>query len=218
MNILGKFFSRKIASFRVEFNSDFEINSIVSVIESGSFDKAYHAWVWSLYYAKTLYILGNGTISEGLKSHLEKWAEPLAAGLGFPLQMSEEMGLQVLDKEMQLTDKILKTDGDVYLLEVYQKKNNWPYIQTSQSTRGFQNRLAYSVLALGQHFINKNRDFIREIPLHILSMRKYYREMRSFTDMKSTLEAPVFAIKESMGMFDDLSKELEKLERELDDK
>lgn len=172
---------------------------------------------YGVFIMQRFYILGKGEISKGLMNHLEKWAEPLAATLGFP-EASAEMGLQVLDKEMQLTDKILKTtDDDVYLLVVYQKKDNWPYIQTSQSTKGFQNRLAYSVLALGQHFINKNREFIREVPLHILAMRKYYRDMRSFTDVKSTFEAPAFAIKESMEIFDDLGKELEQLERELDE-
>jgi hypothetical protein len=216
MSILHKLFSNKVASFRFEFDHEFEATSIVSIIESGSLETAYCAWVWSLYYAKILYVLGKSEISTGLMNHLGKWAEPLAAALGFPVALAEEMGLQVLDKEMQITDKILKTDGDVYLLEVYQK-NNWPYIQTSQSTSGFQNRLAYSVLVLGQYFIKKNREFIRELPLHILSMKKYYREVRPFTEMKSTLEAPAFAIKKSMEMFDDLGKELEQLEKELDE-
>ena len=215
MSMLRKLFSKKIASFRFEFDHNFESTSIVSITESGSLDIAYCAWVWSLYYAKVLYILGKGEISVGLMNQLEKWAEPLAAALGFPDAV--EMGLQVLDKEMQLTDKILKTESDVYLLKVYQKKNNWPHIQTSQSTRGFQNRMAYSVIALGQYFINKNREFIREMPLHILSMRKYYREMRSFTELKSTLEAPAFAIKKSIEMFDELGEELERLEKELDE-
>ena len=106
---------------------------------------------------------------------------------------------------------------DKYLLEVFQKKNDWPYIQTFQSSDGYQNRLAYSVIVLGQYFLNKNKEFAREMALAVLSMRKYYKEKRPFTDRKSTIEAPAYAIKESMEMFGELSKELDKIEKESND-
>lgn len=217
MGLLGTLFSSKICTFRFTFDASFETNSTVSIDENGKIDESYRAWVWSLYYAKILYVLGSNPISEGLNNHLEKWAEPLAAGLAFPLQFAEEMNLLILDGELGLTSKPMTTGQDKYLLEVFQKKNDWPYIQTFQSSDGYQNRLAYTVIVLGQYFLNKNKDFTREMALAVLSMRKYYKEKRPFTGVKSTIEAPAYAIKESMEMFDELSKKLDKIEKELDD-
>lgn len=76
------------------------------------------------------------------------------------------------------------------------------------------NQFAYSAIALGQHFINKNSDFAREMALAVLSMRKYYKENRPFTDMKSTIEAPAYAIRKSTEIFAEFSEEIEKMEKE----
>lgn len=217
MAILDKILGKEVATFSFEFDPDFESNSTMAVRESGLLDQAYYNWVWSLYYVKTLYTLGNSTISVGLKDCLEQWAERLAPGMGFPLQVSEEMGLCTLDKELRLVNELRNPDKDVYLLGVLQRQNKWPYIKTSQSGKAYQNRFACSVIGLGQYFINKNTDFTRELPLHILSARKYYRENRPFTDIKSTTEAPAFVIRESMKIWDHLGKELDAIEKELDE-
>lgn len=217
MGLLGTLFSNKICTFRFTFDSSFETNSTVSIDENGKIDEGYRVWVWSLYYAKILYILDSNPISEGLKNQLEKWAEPLAAGLAFPLQFAEEMNLLILDGGLRLTSKPMTTSQDKYPLEVFQKKNDWPYIKTFQPSDGYQNRWAYTVIVLGQYFLNKNKDFAREMALAVLSMRKYYKEKRPFTDIKNTVEAPAYAIKQSMEMYDKLSKELDKIEKELDD-
>lgn len=215
---LEKLFAKKLSTLKFEFDRNFEANSSVSIIENEPLDKIHYSWVWSLYYAKTLYILGSGKLSEGLKTHFEQWAEPLAAGLAFPLQFSEDMDLLVLDRELKLTDKISNPDKDIYLLEVFQKQDYRPFIQTFQPINGFQNRLAYSVIALGQFFINNCEEFAREIPINILAMKKYYQEIKPFTRIKSTTEAPKYAIKESAEMFAELADEFEKLDHDLENK
>lgn len=45
-------------------------------------------------------------------------------------------------------------------------------------------------------------------------MRKYYNEVRPFTDIISVIEGPTFAVKESAEFFDGLLKELEQIEKE----
>lgn len=216
----GKLFSKKkkLITYRFEFDLNFETNSVMTIIEDGYIEEINYAWVWDLYYAKTLYTLGNNSFSVGLKNNMEKWAEPLAVGLGFPIEASEDMGLLILDKDLKLSDTSLKTnDQDNYSLEVYQKQSDLPFIQTYQSTTSYQNRFAYSVIALGQYFINKSKYFAKEIPLHILSMRKYFSDMRPFTEIRSTIDAPAFALRESTEMFNELDKEFEQLDKELDE-
>lgn len=217
MSLLGRLFAKRLCTFKFEFDPNFEGNSLVSIVEDSALPSEYQACVWALYYAKTLYTLGNSETSKGLKNHIEQWAEPIIAGLGFPLKTAEEMGLLVLDKEMQLVKaKLSGANGETYVLKVYKARNGWPSIQTDIPLQGYQNRLAYSVVALGQYFINKRKEFAREMASDALSMRKYYKEVRPFTDIKSTTEAPAFAIKESIEMFDEFAKELDSLEKELE--
>ncbi len=45
-------------------------------------------------------------------------------------------------------------------------------------------------------------------------MRKYYNEVRPFTDVISVIEGPTFAVKESAEFFDELVTEFEQIERE----
>lgn len=150
-----------------------------------------------------------------MKKHVENWAEPLAARLSFPIEASKEMGLLNLDKDLKLSKTPLKAKShDVYTLNVYQKQNDWPYIQTYQSVTGYQNRFANSVIVLGQHFMNKSRFFAREVPIHILSMRKYFNDTRPYTDLKSTIGAPAFALNESAEIFKELDKEFKEIENE----
>ena len=156
---IGNLFSKKnkLITFRFEFDLNFETTSVMAIIEDGYIEEIHYAWVWDLYYAKTLYVLGNNSFSVGLKSNMEKWAEPLVVGLGFPIKVSEDMGLLILDKDLKLSGTSLKTkDQDSYSLEVYQKQSDLLFSQTYQSTTSYQNRFAYSVIALGQYFINKS--------------------------------------------------------------
>lgn len=211
--VFESLFIKKLTTIRFEFDPDFEENSIVSLIEDGNVPEIFHARVFDLYYAKVLYVLGNNTISEGLKKSLEDWAEHILPGLAFPIEATEELGLLILDKDMQLTNKPLNSQ-DIYFLEVFQKGSDWPYIQLPPPIKGHQNRLAYSIIILLQYFINQDKVFVREISSNILFMRKYYREIRPFTDVISVAEAPTFALKDSAEFFAGLEKELDEIDRE----
>ena len=48
-------------------------------------------------------------------------------------------------------------------------------------------------------------------------MRKYFSDIRPFTDIRSTIDAPAFALRESTEMLNELGKELDQLEKELDE-
>ena len=217
MGFFGRLFAKKLTTFSFEFDPSFEENSKVSIIEDLPLPEEYQAWVWSLYYAKTLYTLGDGQISNGLKEHIEGWAEPVVAGLGFPVQAAEEMGLLVLDKAMELmvSTRLSKPNAEAYVLKVFKPPNDLPHIQTYQPLKGYQNRFAYSVIVLGQYFINKGRNCAREIAFKALSMRKYYKEIRPLVELNSTIEAPVFALKEYISSFAELNTKLDQFEKKI---
>lgn len=140
--ILVRLFARKLSTFSFEFDPNLEENFRVSIVEDSYFslekydeeEKRFHMiWVWSLYYAKILYTLGQNQISFGLKENMEKWAESIVPGLGFPLQIAKEMGLLILDREMQLTVKesLSNPNAKVYVLNVFKPGDDWwPHIQT----------------------------------------------------------------------------------------
>jgi hypothetical protein len=217
MGVFGRLFAKKLTTFSFEFDPSFEQNLKVSIIEDLPLPDEYQAWVWSLYYAKTLYTLGNSQISNGLKQHIEGWAEPIVAGLGFPVQAAEEMGFLVLDRAMQLmvSTRLSKPNAEAYILKIFKPPNDLPHIQTCQPLRGYQNRFAYSVIGLGQYFIKKGRNCAREMALKALSMRKYYKEIRPFVELRSTIEAPIFALKEYISFFDELNTGLDQLEKKI---
>jgi hypothetical protein len=50
--------SAPLARVRIMFPDDFEANSSVSVIIEGTIPPDMEMWVWDLFYAKTLYTLG----------------------------------------------------------------------------------------------------------------------------------------------------------------
>ncbi len=218
-NLFDKLFSTKICTLRFKFDSNFETNSTVSVDEDGKRDEGHLAWVWVLYYAKILYVLGSNPVSNGLKNDLEKWAEPLVVNELSLIIFREEMNL-FLDGELKLTSTPVTIGHDEYLLEVFRKqgdKNDWPYIRTFQSSGEYQNRLAYTVIVLGQYFINKNKRFVSEMALAVLSMRKYYKENLPFTDIKSTIKAPAFAIEEYIKISDEKNKIFDEFFKEWED-
>jgi len=216
MGVLGRLFAKKLSTFSFQFDPSFEQNSRVSIIEDPPLPEEYYAWVWSLYYAKTLYTLGNTQSSTGLKEHIEQWSEPIVAGLGLPLEAAEEMGFLVFDREMQLTvnKRLSKPNAEAYVLKVFKPQNGFPHIRTYQALKGYQNRFAYSVIALAQYFINKDKKCAREMAFTALSMRKYYKEVKPFLELKSTIEAPTFALKEYISFFDEINAKLDELEKE----
>lgn len=199
--------SREVCTFAFQFPPDFENSSFVKATLTGTLPVEHAVWVWDLFYAKVLYTISDGSVSRQLKDHLEQWAEPLAAGLGFPIEAAEGMDLLKLDKTLRLTHEELD-NPDTYTLRVLQAPQMMPYIRTKLPKRGYQNRLAYSVVVFAQHLINHNKLLAKDLAINILSLRKYYRDIRSYSDLASTNGAPLFALKESTEIYRELSNEL----------
>ena len=182
----------------IQFPSNFESTSIVSVQEEGPMPNGFENWIWDLYYAKTLYNLGENAISNGLKEQMEGWAEQWAGALLSPLPLPEEA--LILDLDLTLIDKNLDGEYEEYRIEIVDSNSAWPTIQTYLPNKGFQNRAAYSVLALAQYLINKDkpRVFAPELSIHLLALKRFYANHNPYTSIKSVIEAPTFAVNAAM--------------------
>ncbi len=203
------FFKKKLvpnAQILIQFPSEFESTSLVSVIVEGLIPKGFENWIWDLYYAKTLYNLGKNAISNGLKEQMESWAEQWAELLLSGLPLPQEA--LNLDPELRLIDDKLDDDCEEYIIDILEPDGKWPIIQTYLPNNGFQNRAAYSVLALSQHLINKDKEyFARELPIHLMAMKRFYSDVKPYTAMRSVVEAPTQAVNSALELFKELENQ-----------
>jgi len=194
-----------IAQVFIQFPEDFESTSAVSVCVEGLLPKGIENWIWDLYYAKMLYNLGKNEISNGLKEQLENWAEQWTAILLSGLSLPQEA--LVLDSEINLIDYKLGSESEEYRIDIIETKNEWPTIQTYLPNNGFQNRAAYSVLAFAQYLINRDSAyFARELPIHLLALKRFYTDHKPYSSMRSVVEAPTYAVNAAMKAFEELGK------------
>jgi hypothetical protein len=220
LGLLGMFgdSGKAVARISFGFRPDFETTYRVSVSEKGAFPEGFENWIWDLFYAKTLYTAGKNTISDGMKSQLENWAEEHVVVLllpGFPVPKKV---FCTLDQDLEITHSEHGGDEEVYELIIIQsgptRRNPkaWPTIETRLPRRGFQNRFASAVLVLAQHLMAKNDCFTRMLPLHILSVKRFYSERWNYNSIRSVVGAPVFAIEKEM----DWERQMER-DREIED-
>lgn len=205
--LIGLIRSRELCTIAFQFSSDFESSSIVKVKVTGTLPKDFAVWVWDLFYTKVLYTMGHDGPSDQLKQHLERWAEPVAADFAATV-FGGAWGMDQLklDETLRLTEGEL-SDPDTYTMRVMQVPQRMPYIRTELPQSGFQNRLGYSVIVFAQHLINQDNDKLMawKLAVNVLSLRKYYCDIASFTDLASTNSAPLFALKESEEIYRDVS-------------
>jgi hypothetical protein len=195
-----------VTQITIQFPIDFESTSVVSVCEKGTFPKSYENWIWDLYYAKMLYSLGENAISDGLKEQLENWADhwvgPLLSGLPLPQEAL------ILDYDLKLVGDTLIGEPEEYRIDIIESNDGWPTIQTYLPKNGFQNRAAYSVLAFAQYLIDMDKNyFARELPIHLIAMKRFYTDTKPFTSIRSVLEAPTYAVNSALKTIKKLNEE-----------
>lgn len=183
------------ARVRIAFPENFEQMSTVAIEVEGRIPEGMEVWVWDLYYAKTLFNLGSCEASNGLKAELELWAERLTVTNTSGLKIAGESDI---DPELILL-RSAPAKSETYVIEVLSRPNSWPLIQTRLPSGGAQNRAAFSVLALAQYLAKNDQRASQEIPLHILGMRQYYKDVQPYTKVDAMLGAPTHAVNSTMA-------------------
>lgn len=194
-----------MTSFHIAFADSFEQDSTVAVMQEGELPEFLQIWVWDLYYASTLHALGDAPETAHLRQTLEGWAGTVVGNILDPETEFREKGLLTIDVDLSLVDSLGTALHEVYSIDMEDNpESGWPDIRVSSSRNRSPNRLAYSPIALAQHFLDANILFAKELPLHILSMRKYYEEQGAPSADVSRMEAPLYAINKAMKFFQDL--------------
>lgn len=196
-----------MTQFHISFADTFEQDNTVAVSLDGDLPEHFHIWVWDLYYTSTLHALGESEAASSLRDTLEGWAGTVVGNILDPEQKFRQEGLLSIDVDLNLVEDLTTTPHEVYGIEVdTHPESGWPDIRVSSTRSRTPNRLAYSPIALAQFFLNQNILFAKELPLHILSMRKFFEEEYGHSDDRSRVEAPLYALNKAMKFFQDLSE------------
>ncbi len=200
-----------MSQFHISFTDTFEQDTTAMVNLDGELPEHFHIWVWDLYYTSTLHALGEDVAARNLRDTLEGWAGTVVGNILDDEQKFKQEGLLTIDIDLKLNTQPSAEEEanlhEVYSIEVgNDSESGWPDIRVSSSCKRSANRMAYSTIALAQFFLDKNRLFAKELPLHILSMRRFFEEERPCTDDLSRVEAPLYALNKAMKLFQDISE------------
>lgn len=198
---------RALTTFHISFGESFEQDTTVAVSQEGELPEFLQIWIWDLYYASTLHALGSDPAAQQVRDTLEGWAGTVVGNILDPVQKFRQQGLLTIDVALKLLDSLGQATQEVYTVDVQDASaSGWPDIRVESSRTRRAHRMAYSAIALAQFFLGKNMLFAKELPLHILSMRKYYEEQRTPSEDVSRMEAPLYALNKAMKFFEDINK------------
>lgn len=178
----------------------------VLVAEDGAIAEHEQVWLWDLYCARMLHALGTEPASASLQERLTEWAVN-AAGKAFSSQAElQAAGVTTIDPALVLSDKIEATAGGLIEIAIEPQPQAWSRIDVTIPAALPADHRAASVVALAQHFLRANPLFVRELPIHILALKKFYADTLPATDPASVEQAPAFALNKALQLYQDLSQ------------
>jgi len=166
-------------------------NDILVTTESLNSDRE-HIWVWDHYFSFILNKMNNAQKANELINSLSEWAKDFCQYITQTFDSLEQKDLLRISKEMNIVPVLQEYDMSI-LLEITEKPDHWPDIQIQIPEQTSTETLRDSVLALAQFYLTNNSNFYRELPLHIVAMRKFYETESSFSDTNSIQQAPAYA-------------------------
>ena len=176
-----------------------------SVVAEGELPEYGQVWVWDLLYARQLFALGDTQAAQELKENLELWAVNMSSKVFQPhghilakgyLNLSEDLAL-IADHDAR--PAAAAGDREI-VVNVSGQAGQLPDIAVEPEALEAAERSAL-VLALAQYFNFENPMFARELPIHVLAMRKYHADINPPHSHGAMEEAPFFAIQKAMEYF-----------------
>ncbi|WP_018951992.1 hypothetical protein [Thioalkalivibrio sp. AKL12] len=176
----------------------------VSVVAEGELPEYGQVWVWDILYARQLFALGEVQAAQDLKETLELWAVNMSSKVFQPHGHILSKGYLDLSENLQLVtgdDVPAAAEGDrQVVVSVDGQAGQLPDVVVSPESLTAEERQDL-VLGLGQYFNFENPMFARELPIHVLAMRKYYADINLPHTQIALDEAPFFAIQKAMEYF-----------------
>ena len=193
-----------MARLIIDFKADFETDSRVALMLEGVVPEHEHIWLWDHFSSLVLHQLQEDGLAEHLLETLGQWAGAFAPKMLSPVNELHAEGAMIIDKSLQIRP-VAGEVHECYVLEVTPQSDNWPEVNVKLPQQPTETRMSYAVIALAQYFLNNNPLFFRELPLHILALRKFYQEQMSYRDQASVAEAPGYAFQMAMRFFEDMN-------------
>lgn len=193
-----------MARIIIDFPREFPQNTHVGVLLEGGLAEHEQIWVWDHFFSLMLNRMTDEEQAEALLETLALWAAGFAPKMLSPVNELHAEGALVIDKKL----KLRSISGELHLycvIEIQRREDNWPGVRVKLPDDMDQRHMAYAVIALAQYFLKKNTNFFRELPLHIMAMRKYYQQEKSYLDDESIAQAPAAAMQTAMRFFEDMS-------------
>jgi len=169
-----------------------------------------HIWIWDHFFSLVLNRMkSDDDMAQALLDSISEWAVGFANKMYSPINELHAEGALKIDKNIKITDSL--TDREqMIMIEVTSQIGSWPTVHAKISDDIDNNSLNKSVIALAHYFLSNNTNFFRELPMHVLGMRKFYNEDTPFTDASSISEAPAFAFNLALKFYEDLDKKMQR--------
>jgi hypothetical protein len=174
----------------------------VSVVADEELPEYAQVWVWDILYAWQLFAMGDVQSARELKETLELWAVNMSSKVFQPhghIQAKGYLKLSETLKVLDATEPAAEGDRQVRI-SVAGDGGQLPEISMSPDELAAEHR-ANLVLGFAQYFNLTNPMFARELPIHVLAMRKYHADIELPHTRKAMEESPFYAIQKAMEYF-----------------
>ncbi|MDH5301131.1 MAG: hypothetical protein OEW58_07200 [Gammaproteobacteria bacterium] len=188
----------------IDFRPEFETDSKLPMLLEGSLAEHEQIWLWDHFFALVMQQLAEDELANHLLETLGQWAGAYATKIFLPVNELHAEGAMRLDGKLTIAT-ISGSVDECYVIQAQPRAGDWPQVTVRLPEQPTPNRLAYAPIAVAQFFLNKNPLFFRELPLHILAMRKFYQQ-HSRREASSVSEAPGYAFQMAMRFFDDMQR------------
>lgn len=194
-----------MASFRVHIPADHPRTAEVAVEARGELPEYGQVWVWDMLYARIMHALAGRPEAAQLRELLELWAVNMSSKIYQPYEHVRAKGHTHIDERLRLAEAPAP-GALVFEVSVRGGAEALPAVQLQDPEGAEARHRAAVAVALGQYFIEHNKLFAKELPLHVLAFRKYYTDLRGPEDATSIDEAPLYAIQKALEYFNSVAR------------
>ncbi len=204
-----------MATIVIGFKQDFDESSKVIINLETSIPEHEHIWIWDHFFSLVLHRLSaNKENAQLLLDQMSEWAVGFANKMYSPINELHAEGALQIDKSIHVdssASNLTEALDEIILIEATGEEGAWPTVHTKISDDTSAEKLLSAVIALGHYFLSNNTNFFRELPMHVLGMRKFYADEMSFADEESISEAPAYSFNLALKFYQGLD---EKMKRE----
>lgn len=196
----------------IGFKKDFDETSRVTINLQSPVPEHEHIWIWDHYFSLVLNRLSsNEENAQLLLDQMSEWAIGFANKMYSPVNELHAEGALQIDKSIGIDTKPSTELDEIIMIETTGEEGAWPTVHAKIADDMSAEKLLTSVIALGHYFLKNNTNFFRELPMHVLGMRKFYADEMPFTNEESIAEAPAYSFNLALKFYQGLD---EKMQRE----